>query len=91
MPLLQDDFLEKIEIAKSNRAALPPRIRTMHSLYGSTPGKQCRECIHLVTKEYANNYFKCNLTKDTGGPASDWRKSWPACGKFEEIKKLEDT
>lgn len=50
---------------------------------GSGPdGETCGTCCHLVTREFANKYFKCGLVKYTGGPATDIRKKSPACHKW---------
>jgi hypothetical protein len=87
MPLLQSDFLEKVEIAKLKQDNLPPRMAKMYRLYGNRDDKTCGECSHLHTKSYSGTYFKCDLNLNTNGPGSDWRKKWPACGKFEEKKK----
>lgn len=46
-------------------------------------GETCGTCSHLVTKEYAGRYFKCALRGDTKGPATDCRKKWPACERWE--------
>lgn len=51
-------------------------------LYGGRDEK-CGNCAHLRTHSYARDYFKCSKAAVTGGPSTDWRKSWQACGKFE--------
>jgi hypothetical protein len=53
----------------------------MHRLHGETPGRRCGECVHLVER---GRYFKCDLAKVSSSPATDWRKSWPSCGRFGE-------
>ena len=74
-------------------AKLAPRMVTMlkrccHGAWqtrGNGPqDKRCKSCAHLVVKQWDKRYFKCDLNKDTGGPASDWRVTWPACGKYGE-------
>lgn len=62
----------------------PWRLRVMHRMYGHDPTHTCGQCKHLITKRYAGTYFKCELTKQSNGPGTDWRKSWEACGRFEE-------
>ena len=60
------------------------QIGQMHGRHGHGPeGATCGTCKHLRAKQYTNTYFKCLLYGDTGGPASDWRKKWPACGRYE--------
>lgn len=62
---------------------LPQRIQLMHRLHGKLEGKRCKTCKHFKVKRYARQYFKCAKSKITGGAATDWRKNWPACGKYE--------
>ena len=64
----------------------PKQLRTMYARHGMTEGKTCGECEHLCRGKYNTAvYFKCDLyTPWTHGPGTDWRKKWPACGKFEE-------
>lgn len=66
-------------------AKLAAQIKTMLKMYGNGPdGRQCKHCQHLRIKGWGRPYFKCDLNRDTGGPASDWRVTWPACGKYGE-------
>jgi len=46
-------------------------------------GLTCRTCVHLVAHHYQRTYYKCDLRKITGGPATDHRVGWPACGRYE--------
>lgn len=62
----------------------PRRLRVMHQLYGRDPTHTCGRCKHLIAKQYAHTYYKCEFAKQMSGPGTDWRKSWRACGKFEE-------
>jgi len=70
--------------ALAKREVLPDRITKMHKMYGEVPGKTCKLCVHLIQIRYANTYHKCNLTRITGGPGTDWRTGWPACGRYHE-------
>ena len=65
---------------------LPKRILHMYYLHGTTEGKTCRQCAHLFDNNAGNrhHYYKCQWHHVTAGPATDWRTSWPACGKFQE-------
>jgi len=62
----------------------PWRLRVMHRMYGSDPDHTCGQCKHLIAKRYDKTYYKCDLTRMTNGPGTDWRVSWRACGRFEE-------
>ena len=57
--------------------------------YGRHPDKdlRCRDCDHLFFKQFAKKYFKCSHRGNTGGPATDHRKHWPACTKFEPLNE----
>lgn len=50
------------------------------------PGETCGSCGHCWAKKYANRYYKCDLTPDSSGPATDIRVRWPACVKWEPKK-----
>jgi len=66
------------------KQVLPKHIIAMHRMYGMAEGHTCGECKHLFNLYYARTYFKCELSRLTHGPATDWRKKWQACGKFEQ-------
>jgi hypothetical protein len=53
----------------------------------SPAGEKCATCIHLREKEMRSRkmFFKCARNRDTNGPGTDLRKSWPAC-VFWEVK-----
>lgn len=56
------------------------------ALYGYGPdGKECRECSHMRYVQYSKKYWKCDLRENTHGAATDHRRRWPACGRFEQI------
>lgn len=68
---------------KTERDRAARVIGKMHAAYGhGEPGATCGACAHLVVKQFAGRYFKCALYGNTASAASDWRKSWPACGRF---------
>lgn len=58
--------------------------RQIIKLYGATDGKICKRCVMLQRFQQGSRWMKCGLTKNTGGPGSDWRAYWQACGKYEE-------
>jgi hypothetical protein len=47
------------------------------------PGETCGTCAFFRVKKYGGTYFKCSLQKDTKGPGTDIRKSWPACAQWK--------
>lgn len=54
---------------------------------GSGPeGETCKTCRHHIVKEYAKRYHKCDLTRQTGGPATDIRVNSPACKRWEKLE-----
>ena len=55
-------------------------------VHGPGPeGRICRDCVHLnQVGGTSGTYYKCDLRRNTRGPASDHRVRWPACVKFEE-------
>ena len=57
------------------------RIHTqMLALFGEREGI-CKDCAHLTQNQYG--FYKCKASlSDRMYSASDWRKSWKACGKF---------
>lgn len=64
-----------------HEAALVGRLRMA---YGNGPDfATCGECVHLYAVSYANTYFKCRQGPQSKCTATDWRKRWAACGKFE--------
>lgn len=78
----------------------PPRDRAtlvrMRTLRGLHPhnglplrqpsGETCKSCEHCWAKRYSGTYYKCELTPDSKGPATDVRVRWPACEKWEAKK-----
>ena len=79
LPLTEEEKHELIERLQ------PPKLKKlerMHSLHGLGPtDKRCGDCAHFFA---AGAYYKCELYGITGGPGTDWRVRWQACGKFEE-------
>jgi hypothetical protein len=58
-------------------------------LYGPGPaGARCHTCANLVSFQYSNKFFKCYLRRapngGRGGPATDHRARWNACGKYQQ-------
>lgn len=61
-------------------------IEIMHKLFGYSepPDFTCSTCCHFMTYTANRTFFKCNCYGNTRSSASDWRKSYPACGLWNE-------
>lgn len=46
------------------------------------PTHTCGNCEHLALHAFANRYLKCDLA-DSGSAATDVRRRWPGCPKWE--------
>lgn len=46
--------------------------------------KRCKHCSHLLKKQWAGTYYKCDLRINTNGPGTDHRVNWLSCSKFNE-------
>lgn len=54
--------------------------------FGLLKGQKCKQCKHLVKKEWAGTYYKCGFRANTNGPGSDHRVNWDACKRFEGVE-----
>jgi hypothetical protein len=65
-----------------NAVILPKRMKLMLQVYGAGPANEvCGNCDHFIQHKQSKSWFKCDLTAP-GGPATDWRATWPACGRY---------
>lgn len=63
----------------------PENLNPMVPRHGRGPeGMTCGGCLRLIARKYSSTYFKCSLYGDTRSTATDFRKSWPACGQYYE-------
>lgn len=60
------------------------KIELMHSLFGTEQGFTCETCYHLRTYKASRTYYKCNCYGNTRSSATDWKKSNPACGLWNQ-------
>jgi len=62
-----------------------PKSNPMVTAVGAGPdGVTCRTCSHLyLVGGVAGRYWKCDLRRVTGGPATDHRVRWPSCARYE--------
>lgn len=59
------------------------KITRMHVLFGVDPCHTCGECSNFVSGRYMSRILrKCKVYGLTHSQASDWAKSWTACGMF---------
>ncbi len=62
------------------------KIDLMHNLYSKDPAHTCGDCCNYWSAragEYCNRPLrKCERYGLTHSEASDWAKSWTACGMF---------
>lgn len=63
-------------------AKLIRKIKAMYRFYGMDPNKRvCIECDHIVCGEYhGKRYYKCKVYGCSHSEATDWKKSYTACG-----------
>lgn len=48
------------------------------------PQATCGNCdYHVVSTGHANDYHKCRLMKNTGGPGTDLRVKWRGCSQWQ--------
>ena len=59
------------------------KLQAMHMRFGTCGFLRCKACDHLLTYEYrGRRYNKCELYGVSNSDATDWRKSWQACGMY---------
>ena len=76
------------KIGPAERATL--QIGKMHETYGITEGETCKNCVDFIhIRPGQNIYRKCKRFGISHGPATDWKASYPACGKFQENRPEE--
>ena len=58
------------------------KIEAMHYFYGwDHLDRKCKECDHLIHGQYNGKwYYKCTVYGCSHSEATDWRKSYDACG-----------
>lgn len=56
------------------------RAEVMYSLHGESPGNICGTCCNLFARDYTKRYYKCEAYGDSCSTATDWAKSYSACG-----------
>lgn len=56
----------------------------MRSMYGTTPGLVCKQCVHCVRHEFSRSYYKCEAYGESRSESTDWRCKATACGLFNK-------
>lgn len=64
---------------------IPHRLALMYRTFNRDERHKCGDCAHLLVHAHGEKrYFKCQYYKMSCGAATDWRKKWVACGKWEK-------
>lgn len=60
------------------------KIDAMHQAFG-VGHDLCKDCSHFqIHMACSRKVFKCDVYGETSSEASDWRKSYKACGLFNK-------
>ena len=59
------------------------KIDVMYRHYGFGVGR-CESCPHFKKKTFDRTYHKCLVYGESNSEATDWRKSWDACGLIDK-------
>ena len=62
-------------------------IQVMYDLFGRDEKHKCKECSNLERLREGSSRFKCKVWGYSASSASDFRKKWDACGKFNKEHK----
>ena len=62
------------------------RSKFMRLEWGPCPNV-CANCFHLKPDHFRPNVMKCEVYGRTSSEATDWDKTWPACGAFNQVTK----
>ena len=65
------------------------KIELMHSLFGRSCGT-CGDCGHCIKYIGNRTYYKCDVYGASHSEATDWRKSFKACGLFNKFTAYEN-
>lgn len=60
------------------------KIAAMHRRYGRDDKHLCKDCNHLICREYGRRYYKCEMYGLSKSDATDWRVSYQACGMYNQ-------
>lgn len=77
--------LSEVPDGKPQRGWLAVK-RSMGYREAETKAQRCKTCIHLVKKEFANTYYKCQLMKPESASQTNDIRLKMVCNHFEEDK-----
>ena len=66
------------------------KIEAMHMLFGKCENAKCENCLFLSSVLYSRKYYKCDIYGDSRSEATDWAKSWTACGLVHSETTADD-
>ena len=66
------------------------KLEIMHSIFGVTEGKQCKDCCHRICNERSRTYNKCECYGLSLSEATDFGVYQTACGLFNKETDVRD-
>lgn len=73
---------------EANMRVLQGRHPMGHAL--GDPATSCGDCAYLIGKEFSKTYWKCEKSKQSGGPATDIRKKWRGCEHWMDGAEVDE-
>lgn len=67
------------------------KITAMHREYGKDCAHKCADCPNLCVYMANKTCYKCAAYGVSSSAASDWAKSWTACGMYGHPARKGDT
>ena len=67
------------------------KITAMHREYGKDCAHKCADCQNLCVYMANKTCYKCAAYGVSSSAASDWAKSWTACGMYGHPARKGDT
>ena len=67
------------------------KITAMHREYGKDHAHRCEDCPNLRADKASRTRYKCMAYGVSFSAATDWAKSWTACGMYGHPARKGDT
>lgn len=67
------------------------KIAAMHREYGKDHAHRCEDCPNLRADKASRTWYKCTAYGTSSSAATDWAKSWTACGMYGHPARKGDT